>query len=322
MLNARNMVALLVLVMLTVLGLAPDPAPAQVAVSTLVPVSPNITGTPDTLSAGFVTPNPAAMQWGAPSRFGLGYGEGEVEPDAGDQTDFNTKFGGGRLVGMRFSASAEGVSVRDGEGPLDFAADVTTAALGVRLFSPLVAGALYSTAKNRDGLVESDVTSWSVGGSYRFGEWLFVGGSYGEDSLKVTDSTDPLETVEFDDKRPVLMYGAGIRVGGKFRVHLEVYGVDRDAYEFEGSQFGDSETTAGVAEVGWGPIVAGVRVISVNANTFGLDSKTQTQIYDVAWAPLLGLALGVHVERSELELDQSGAKTDTRLTALTLAYQF
>jgi hypothetical protein len=118
------------------------------------------------------------------------------------------------------------------------------------------------------------------------------------------------------------MFGAGIRVGGRLRAHLEWYRVDRDEFEDSGGGFSDLQFQAGVLEIGLGALVLGFKAISVDQDLNGRRYKSDVRVYDVALAPLLGLAIGVHVERSAEEDEGTGVESIDRLTALTLAYQF
>ena len=290
---ARSLPAALALAgMLTLPGWAPRPAEAQVAVPTIIPVSPSLNGSP----AGFVTPNPAAMQWGAPSRIGLGAGNGEIKPDAGETTEYRATFGGARLVGQRLSIAGEAVSLRDRSGPRDFAIDTGAGAVAARPMSPLVIGVGYANQDDRQGLIESTQTSLSGGASYRLGEWLYVGGALGQDKLAIKDKTDPLQTYRFDGDRPFWLAGAGIRYGGRVRIHPEYYMVDRDPFEENGTKFSEVKAQAGVAEIGLGPLALGFRAAHNEERSIGSHIKTDAQVYDVAWAPMLGLAIGVRFE--------------------------
>ena len=81
-------------------------ANAQVAVPPVNPAMPDIAAPPGQVQAGFVTLNPAATQWGAPSRVGLGIVQAETGGEGQKTVDFEGRYVGLRLVGEIFSVAA------------------------------------------------------------------------------------------------------------------------------------------------------------------------------------------------------------------------
>jgi hypothetical protein len=302
-------------------SLWPWAASAQVAVAPLSPISPIINGNPGQLSAGFVPLNPAAQQWGTPSRFGVGAFRGETDVIKQGTYDYDGKLAGLRLVGMTFGFSAEQLSIAgtDPNTLEDFTQSQSNAGLSVRLFAPIAIGVGYGKQDLDAGTITQTVTTTTLGGSLRIGEIIYLGVAGGEDTRDSKDTSIPNSST---DDRNFYLYGIGIRRGGPFSFHVEWYASDRDAYNLGKIKTSDLTSQTGVLEIGFWSFVFGGRVAKVDLERNGNRYKTDAAIYDFAWAPFRGLTLGGRYEVTKEKDEGSGVKAENEIRAVTVGWQF
>jgi len=303
------------------LAISPDNAAAQVAVSPLAPIAPIVNGNPGRISAGFVLLNPAAQQWGAPSRVGIGFLDGETDVLKQGTYDYDGRLAGMRLVGMRFSLALEQLEI-DG---IDTAAlqnltfKQSNAALSMRLFDPLSLGVGYGKQSYQSGTASQTVTTGTLGGSLRIGEWLYLGVAGGEDTRDYEDSSLPYSAT---DDRNFSLYGIGLRSGGTFSYHVEWFGSDMEAYNLGDTKTRKLTSGTGVLEIGLWNFVLGGRVAQVEEDREGSNYKTEARIYDFAWAPFRGLTIGARYEVTQ-EMDEgTGTESENEIRGITVGWQF
>jgi hypothetical protein len=306
------------------IGLA-DRAAAQVAVPPLTPISPMLNGNSGTLLAGFVLLNPAAQQWGAPSRIGLGMIQNETDIMRQGTYDQDGRLAGFRWVGMRFGLSLEALSIRgDYDVSRDYSLDQTNVALSMRPLGPVAVGAGYYRQEFEDNPIFNKVTTIAGGASLRIGELIYLGIAGGEDTQEYEDRNfeGTGETYSHTADRNFTAYGAAIRRGGTLSFHLEWFAVDREAYNLQNSEFSDLKSQNGVLEIGLWSIIVGARVSQVDEEMGGNRYKTDAKVYDLAWAPFRGLTLGGRYEITEETDESTDTDIENEVRAITLGWQF
>lgn len=303
----------LVLALLFLIGLA-APATAQVAAPALTPFS-------------FVTENPAAMQWGTPSRIGAGLTTGQTvtNPVSPSHDNGSGVDGGLRLVGARFSIAAEAGELQSDNKPNNNQAEyqnTARGALGVRLGDHLALGIGQSNEESQGAgiMAPTRVTlaTPQFGASIRLGEWFFLGGALGTDYIKFEDQANAKN--DFSTTRNVYKYGVGIRTAGSIRTHLEYYVVDRSRFTESSLPGGRDNARTGVAEFNFGGFLIGYATTHVERDQG--QPTTDIDRGDIGYAPFAGLTI---VARGQVETDKlpAGApyKTQT-LTTYTLALTY
>jgi hypothetical protein len=273
---------------------------AQVAAPSLVPFS-------------FVTENPAAMQWGTPSRVGAASLQAQqVTSPSSSNDNFGGYSGGFRIVGKHFSVAAEGEhleSTNKPYGPSE-SQDTVEGAIAVGLWDWLAIGAGQSNflsntvSPNNTNSVSTSTSSIGLdstqgGISIRIGEWFFLGGGGGQESgsLKVNVST--LGQTTANALRNVTKYGVGIRTGGSVLTHFEFYEIDRTKFSFSSASgpltaqvptFSSKETQqTGVAEVNFGGFLLAY-LASHTARDSGFNTTDEQQAA-IGYAPVTGFTV-------------------------------
>jgi hypothetical protein len=318
---ARSIVAVLAFaVIATGTGFLPS-AQAQVAAPALMP---------DT----FVTPNPAAMQWGMESRAGLGYGQTETDADSGDFDSEESRAGALLLWGWG-GLAGELEHEETASGDLDREGDLRRGALSLMPLGWLSIGVFYQGAdySQTDAAdISVDFTSeiLAFGGSVRLFDLFYFGYAQGNDEVDVDISvnTTPPAGFSFSDTREVRAWGAGVRGGKDFRYHLEYYVIDFDPVTFEGNAFNpdggeidEHEDSAIVIELGWRGFLAGAEWIESDQKSDKRDTRTQR--YSVAWVPASGFGVVYHYATEEKEDQDTGDTVEESKThSLSLVYLF
>jgi hypothetical protein len=290
----------------------------QVAVPDFSPASPRLlvpgTSVPD---ANFVLENPGALQWGAPSRFGLGQIQAEAEEDNGLGTTTKTKYDGYhaglRWVKEAFTLAGEIVNVESSDNA--YKASVTNGAVAFPVGKVLAVGIGLDTADIDDSGASDTRRGPTLGISFNLDDRFFIGLAMGREFL----TRDPGFGGEFSSDRAVQSYGIGFRKGGAgTAIHLEFYVIARDPHEDgNGFEFDEQDQSHIVIELNWSSIL-----LSAHWVDFKLDNaEGASQVAALGWAPKKGLALVGQIERTAAE-DQLGAKTDALATSVALAYQF
>jgi len=309
-------------VILAALVMIAGTAQAQVAAPSLVPTAPRVldpTSVP--AEANFTPANPAAMQWGAPSRVGIGTLRSRLTSDAPNTDDltYQGNYGGARLVGESLSLGAEVASISEVESTFALDNSSANAALAAQFGGWMAFGVGYASNTIEFGNSTDESTTPSGGVSLRLGESFFVGGALGEQSLSHSDD-DPLSP-DFEASRRVEWYGVGFRTGGDVLFHAEINVENRRHYEINGRESGGYRVQQGVLELNVWNILLAARAGSVDTKIKGKSPLGYTAA-DIGWAPLQGLALMLHVERLQDDDTASGYTDTFETTAASVAYQF
>ncbi|HUJ75253.1 MAG TPA: hypothetical protein VL359_10360, partial [bacterium] len=271
---------------------APPPACGQFAAPSIVPFT-------------FVTPNPAAMQWGAPSSVGAAESQSQqVSGAQGDKQNFLGAAAGLRLVGDYVSAAVEGSHEESRFQGLNSHTDLYAGALGLRLNDLLTLGIGQTHQDVRQGISASpapfnlpqqnaglDGDSPALGLSLRLGETFFIGAAEARDYVKFTDLSylpgPPVTTY-----RNQVLYGLGFRWGGAVLAHLEAYGIDKADY-VDPAVVGGKETVRG------GTLEFNIHGFLLAYNLSHTDrdagfNSTDHGVLDIGYAPRQGLSIVAH----------------------------
>jgi len=269
---------------------------AQVAVTELVHAAPRI-GDPvwQTPTANFLPPNPAAMQLGAPSRWGGGNIDVERKqtlPVESGLGSFQGMYGGARHLWQRFTIGGYYILNSD-KSNIPIQGDWTSLGLGIatsfgKSFAFGLSLETASTERNGNLL---DFQKTTLGVNYRISETLYTGVAIGAENIK--------SSLNGEGSRDVWAAGIGQRKGGgRLLWHMEYYMVNREAapsLSFEDEFLGSFSHNA-VLEVIWNNILfAGTTTINEWSNSgkpivTGPDSSIVTS-YDIGWAPQPGFSI-------------------------------
>ena len=299
----------------------------QVAVPSLAPASPRV-GNPtlrvgvNGLSipdAGFVPENPAAMQWGEPSRFGMGQFNAESEHNAFGapvKNDYDGFYAGLRWVTEVLSFGAEIVNMEESQNI--YKGDITNAALAFPMNEFVALGAALNNA-DEEYFDDTDFTARpEVGLAVNLDDRFFIGLVIARDVLIHEDGTNPNN--DFNSDRGVQKLGLGFRSGrrgGKIW-HLEYYTITREPHEnAAGIEFAQTDSQTVVIELIWQDLLIGFT--STDYDVDNTDGTVQT--LDLGWVPKKGISLLGHIEQNTIEAD-FGVKYESSAAALSLAFQF
>lgn len=294
-------------------------AHGQVAAPALPPSSPQVDipgmTTPD---ATFAPENPGAMQYGAPSRFGLGQIRSRIKQETAlgntTTTHVDGYYAGLRWATDSFAAGGEIVNLEDSDNSSDYSADVMNGAISFAVAKAIAFGAGLDTATIDSGNAQDKIRGTILGFSLNFDEKLFIGLALGRDYLNRDTGVD-----DFDSDRAVQKLGLAFRLGKTGQaLHLEYYTISRDPHEDNnGFEFDEQDSSHIVVEGNLGNWV-----LSGHYADFQIDDMDgTTTVAELGWAPKKGLAVMGHYERTLAKTD-SGLDTDVQATAISLAYQF
>jgi hypothetical protein len=309
------------LLLTAIFTIAAASAQAQVAVSEMVPAAPRIIDPTEVVpTASFVTPNPAAMQWGAPSRWGGGTLSSEREqtaPTTGTPVEFGGIYAGARVLGKNLTVAGYMLELGDDTNTFSLEADWNVLAGGVAFQSGdnITFGVSMERADNTVSGVSLDFNTINLGLSVKASDKIYLGLALGTEDINVASESGD---------RSVQKYGVGYRAGGQSQTHFEAYIVDREANDqFSAGAFSDSNEKVLVAEVILGSIFLGASLSNTTQDRN--DQEINALIFDIGWAPKNGLALLFHRESATTE---SGVSTtsptedDTSTTAISIAWSF
>jgi hypothetical protein len=274
---------------------------AQVAVPTFNPARPNGTSL-----------NPAAQQWGAPSRIAVGMVQETEKKTPGNPLNPDSEYAAhgafviGRYVGESWAIGAEGAGAESELTDPDTWNQTTdvgetevalSGLIGDTLAVGLGARTTVLTDETKVGVLSSKVEATSslpvAGLSLRLWESLFLGAVYGNETLSI--DLNGVNVVE--ESRPVTRYGIGVRFGDEANGLRAEYGVEtRDPIEFEVSPgvFIDAEaSTANRAalELKVANILVGYEVTTSQEDDFGDDIERTESLVSLGWVPMAGLAV-------------------------------
>ena len=285
---------------------------------------------PSLLPNEYTTPNPAIIQWGAPSRVGGGYGEQEVtdDPSTGDLTHTQSIVGF-RGVWESFALAGQVAQFETKSGPVDESVEQSTIEGSLRITDWLSIGALnqrldFSQRQVDGSKFTADSTIMAYGVSLKLAEIFFLGYAQGTDEVDVEFTTGPPTPITFSgsDTREVRLFGAGIRAGSEMRLHAEVYQIEFDPIEIPALSLKAEEVSESVAvlEVAWGNLVAGVTLTQTENKSD--DEDTEKAAYALGWAPMSGLAFIYEIEESETTDSTDAVVKKTRAQGLSVVWQF
>jgi len=257
-------------------------AQAQVATTDLLPSAPRYLASFLPLFNGAsVTPdNPAALQWGGPSRIVAGTMR---LSEGAPASDYSGQYLGGRAVGERWAAALEHTST---SGPGN--EETTTSVSLSTALGPLAIG--YGYEGYEEKLASDQFTEHTLGGSWRIGDSFYVG--FGLGSSDYSDSTG---TTTAD--RSTSMYGLALRTEGDTRWYFAYDVVDKDDFT-NGVDFGFVASKASL-QVGFGSFVVGVSSLNldIKVNTNELNAT----YFDLGWVPeKMGWTIALQVYDAEI----------------------
>lgn len=310
------------------------PAAAQVAVPEIAPAGVRIFSSrqPIALMNSLVPENPAALQWGTPSRISAGSIRGDKE----DRFDGTSTGYNGTFAGLRWVREDVGLAVETAELEVDFPSQGSfaprleksqrTAALSFTApqWQAFGIGAVSSrqrTVSPPSGQIEEiETDGWVAGVSWRLGESFFVGAGYGGDEL-----TRIVPQPEAQAERNHFMYGLGLRSGGALVWHLEVDYFKREDAESGGVPIQPGrgyELTLVNAEAIWGVFLFGYAGYEASPLDPGpLNRRVEGYTADFGLAPLGGLAITGRLERSEV-LNDVGTIATEEIVSGAVSWQF
>jgi len=277
-------------------------AQAQVALPRIIPGAPRILNTRFPVEVGntIIPENPAAMQWGGPSRFGGGAIVG-VSSHAVTQLegDISGQFAGFRLVGESVALAGE---TTDFSLESDFGFPVeksaTTLALSFRFPASYAWG--YSTTSSELTVVDLTETITAefekklLGISLRLGKDWFIGAATGteEGTLSLPSPNGNLE-------RDVIMSGIGFRHIGAVIWHVEFSTSESDDFQDQtGTLSSGHVIRQGVLEMVFWDLIFGYTSFKLQGTGTRKDETIKGFTVDFGYAPFSGLAFTGRFERS------------------------
>lgn len=312
---------------LTTLGVAH----AQIAAPTLVP--------------GFVTDNPAAIQWGKTSQIGWGHIEGESEkrdsaavPSTVTEGDSSGDLVGLRLVGEFLSFAAHAAKLEATEGTditIDYQFASAALAIPIGDIIALGIGQEQGTFELKfsggiDANLEAESSTPLAGISLRLGDLLYLGAAIGTETLTVKQTTTPIIpglNFEAEFERDVKRYGIALLNGDGVKWHLGAGASTKDSAEDSTTGFTieSSDETYGVLEVNAGGFLLGVRAKSLEETdesaipTVSKNEETTREL-NVGWVPETGWSL-VFIA-SDMEVKEGTEVKDETTYAGLLSFLF
>lgn len=277
-------------------------AQAQVALPRIIPGAPRILNTrfPVEVGNSIVPENPAALQWGGPSRFGggkiVGVSSHAVTELAGD---ISGQFAGFRLVGEFVALAGEttDISLESNFGfPVEKSA--TTLALSFQFPESYAWG--FSTTSSEISVfdltetVTGEFEKKILGLSLRMGGDWFIGGAIGteEGSLSLPSPSGNLT-------RNVIMSGIGFRHTGAVIWHLEFSTSEHDEFKDQSGTLSSGHVIRqGVLEMAFWDLVFGYTSFNVKGTGTRKNESIKGFTLDFGYAPFSGLAFTGRFERS------------------------
>lgn len=294
-------------------------AQAQVAVPSLVPTQPRI-GDPvvDVPTASFVTPNPAAMQWGSPSKWGFGQiksSRQQTSPTTGSTVEFSGLYLGFRKVDKSLSLAAELLELSDDTNAvLEADWSVLNGAVAFQSGDSIAFGVgadRTSTSNNANSL---EYNALNLGMSFEVKTNMFIGFAIGTEDIH--------SSFDGDDTRGVQKLGFGYRKGGTANTHFEIYAVEKAEGDNLAAEFTDVSELVGVAEFNISDLLLAASYATTERKRIEQEGTIVT--VDLGWAPKNGLTVVFHQEQTTTKITTVGfeSETDTDTTAISVGYQF
>jgi hypothetical protein len=274
-------------------------AQAQVAAPDFLPAAPRyFLSFAPLINGTTLTPdNPAAQQWGGPSRIVLG--TMRLAETVGTTVDYSGSYGGGRLVRPGWSA---GVDYSDAKGPSQHERTAGLSLSGL-LGDSLAVG--YGYESYQEVIGADHFKDNALGLSWRLGKSFYLGAGASASSYE-----NGLITAD----RKTTMYGAALRTEGDTRWYIAYDVLDKDDFS-NGVLFGVKESTAAL-QAAFGGLVIGASQIKIDVK--GSGATATEKFFDIGWVPPKGgVSVVLHSMNGSTSAGQSGKGTN-----LTLAYLF
>ena len=261
---------------------------------------------PSLFPGGFNSTNPAVIQWGAPSRVGLIYGQEEVTPAAGPTATGERTIAGARLVGDFAAIAVTRQTGASNSNAQNLKQELTQAGLSFKPFDWLAVGGSYlniiqSDLDNSKTGVEFEVSQTTMGASMKMGDMFYLGVGQSEDKAKFDLLI--LGTTVLSEKtgRKSRGYGVGLLAGGNVKVRLEAAKTEAEPLVILGATVGHQTGSRYAGELAIGSLV----FFAEGAGNTDLSAKEEekNQTIGIGWVPQSGLSAGVAVFQ--------GQKTDT-----------
>ena len=299
--------------------------PAQVAVSRLVPAAPSLGDPLESIpTASFVPENPAAMQWGPPTRWGAGSFSAErtqtlplpVDPAMpAPPVEFGGQYVGGRSVEEDFSFAGEFLQIADETNTFLIADwDVLSAGVAFKSGETITFGASLERAGTTNLGNSLNFNSTNLGLSVKLSKNFYGGLALGTETVS--------SSFRGDENRSVQKLGLAFFTGRTVKWHLEGYQIAKDAAPRFGDEFSSVTTNGAVAEVLMGPVLIGLSGTSSEKEE--AQKRVKTAALDLGWVPKRGWSLILHSEAAVTE-DLGGASIvefETTATSVSIAFLF
>ncbi|MCH7477370.1 MAG: hypothetical protein IIA14_04635 [SAR324 cluster bacterium] len=301
--------------------------PAQVAVSRLVPAAPSLGDPLESIpTASFVPENPAAMQWGPPTRWGAGSFSAErtqtlplpEDPAIPAQpVEYGGQYVGGRNVEEDFSYAGEFLQFADETNRFLVADwDVLSAGVAFKSGETITFGASLERAGTTNRGNSLNFNSTTLGFSVKLSKNIYGGAALGTE--KISSSACFCS----DENRSVQKFGLAFFTGRTVKWHLEGYQIVKDAAPNSRDEFSSVITDGVVAEILMGPVLIGLSGTSTEKEE--AQKTVRTAALDLGWVPKRGWSLILHAEAAVSEDLGSDPieKFETTATSVTIAFLF
>lgn len=297
-----------------------------------------------TLLPGAVTENPAVIQWGGPSIIGGAYIKGESEQtDSANPATLDTGksdgyFVGFRLVGKSISLAAHtaefnGDNFSTEESKFQFSAVALAIPIGDSLTLGIGQEVGSVALQFQSGVqynLNYDLTLPHGGFSLRLGNVLYLGASFGTESITASVKTTPsVPALEAEAKweRDVRRYGVALYSGNGTKWHLEFGATLKDAATdpVSGISIERNEERTGVFEVLAGGYLFGIKSkkyeeIDETSSPAVIKVTETNKEVTLGWVPEKGWALVLAAGQTDRE--KGTITQDTKTMSVLLALMF
>lgn len=319
----REIIGTLVLGLCLLTGVAH----AQVAVPSLNPAAQGDTAT-----------NPAAQQWGAPSRVVAGMTQGTSVTTPGTvgaedlEFDLNSTVLIARGVGESWAIGAEGTSTTfEATAPdtLDVTGNTSTTEVAV---SGLIGDflAIGIGQQSSSFVVDDDYTDEAtlplIGVSVRLAETIYLGAAAGNETLR--HDPDSPTGFDYEESRQVVRYGAGFRTGDDtsgFRVEYNVetrQPITVELTPITEVDIQESVTNTASLEFKVANILVSAFVTNSEADQSGDVVKTNATDISIGWVPMEGLTVVASVSTQTTTNDSNDDEEKTNITGVAVGWMF
>jgi len=291
--------------------LAAGTAEAQVAAPELTPAAPRYYRANDlgTNSATITADNPAALQWGGPSRAAFGLIKLDTQPTGAADQKYNGYFVGYRGVNDGWAFGLEHLDVKqDASGSLH--ETESSGHLSYQILKGLALGAGLDRGVGDTGAGDTKVLDKTLGLSVNLGETFYLGYAAGQDDLD--NSTGVSAT------RSTAMIGVALRLKGAWNWHIAYDKLAKG--DFDNGVGGGFDLTTFTLQVGLGNLLLGAQ--SVKRDPKGGGSEFKATVIDVGWVPEKGLTLSGRLSNGENTAGGGTITEKDRMLAAVVGYQF